>query len=68
MRKVTGEFNQDTLAAHTHLTREQALKVLPLVNKTDTETLNKILVGAVDFEPADTYFDRLKQALVLGEI
>jgi len=67
MTNIT-EFNQDTLAVHTPLTRDQALCVLPLVNKTDAETLNKILGGAVCFEPADTYFDRLKQALMLGEI
>lgn len=62
------KFNQDTLAAHTPLTRDQALKILPLVNKSDAKTLNKILSGAVDFEPPNTYFDRLKQALMLGEI
>ena len=55
-----------TLAVHTPLTRDQALELLPIL-KTNTETLSAILDGAVSFEPADTYFDRLRQSLMSGD-
>lgn len=62
------DFNEETLTTHTPLTRNQAIIILTLINKTDIDTLNKILAEAVAFRPSDTYFYRLKQALILKEI
>lgn len=62
------DFNHDTLTAQTPLTRWQAVMILTLVDKSDCATLNKILNGAVPFNPQSTYFPRLKQSLILGQI
>ncbi|MBE0470398.1 MAG: hypothetical protein IBX55_12945 [Methyloprofundus sp.] len=56
------------LAAHTPLTIFQAPVVLILVDKSDTEKLNKIFNESVPFKPVETYYDRLIKSLQLGEI
>ncbi len=62
------EFNESTLTAHTPLTCDQALKILALVSKKDSDLLNKILAEAIAFKPAETYFERLSKSLMLGEV
>lgn len=56
------------LAAHTPLTIFQVTVVLILVDKSDTEKLNKIFNQTVTFYPVETYYDRLIKLLQLGEI
>jgi len=62
------DFNADTLTIHTPLTQSEALSILCLIDKRDSNKLNKILSGVVAFAPTDSYYERLKQALILDEI
>ncbi len=62
------DFNTEVLVQHTPLTEKQAVSILCLIDKRDANKISKILAEEVEFEPNGSYFERLKQHLMLNAI
>lgn len=62
-------FTIKRLRIHTPLkSQKEAIEILLLVDFRDNKRIDRILDGEIPFKPFDTYFERLKKALMLGEV